>query len=321
MKRIDTPTAVPDMFGPGKSGWRNGNKAQGIPATEFNADWPNNVQEEICAVIEAAGIALDGNNRAQLLQAIRGIISGRLATEEIAGIARIATEEEAAAGEDDGLIITPAKLANALQGVPQGNYKDVVLLQSSKVLTANDCSKAFLLGTATEAITVILPKTSEVPAGAKLVFASGAGTYPGNIQVADGDKITLKYGVADSIPFAPSCNYELVAEKTNNAWVIVSQDDIKTWRVVPKVTGVVYTNESGRMIQAMISGISASSTSLAIVEIEKTGDSGIYSRGLFYGKGVINTVGITASLSIAPGESYRYGVTNAANVIISEQTI
>ncbi|MCM1513297.1 MAG: phage tail protein, partial [Oxalobacter formigenes] len=117
MKRIDTTTAVPDMFGPGKSGWKNGNKAQGIPATEFNADWPNNVQEEICNVIEAAGITLDGSNRAQLLQAIRGIIAGGLATEKVAGIARIATAEEAEAGEDNATIITPAKLANALKNI------------------------------------------------------------------------------------------------------------------------------------------------------------------------------------------------------------
>ena len=39
------------------------------------------------------------------------------ATEETAGIAKIATADEVEAGTDDGTIITPAKLANALQNI------------------------------------------------------------------------------------------------------------------------------------------------------------------------------------------------------------
>lgn len=71
MKRIDTSTKVTDLFGPGKHGFRNSNVALGQAATDFNADWPNNLQEEVANVIESAGIALDGNVRSQLLQALR----------------------------------------------------------------------------------------------------------------------------------------------------------------------------------------------------------------------------------------------------------
>lgn len=76
MKRIDTSTAVPDMFGVGKPGYRDGDPLAGIPATALNAAAFNNLQEELCSVIEGAGIALDGAKRNQLLTAVKAIVSG-----------------------------------------------------------------------------------------------------------------------------------------------------------------------------------------------------------------------------------------------------
>ncbi|MGZ4959337.1 MAG: hypothetical protein ACXV7J_08795 [Methylomonas sp.] len=70
MKRIDTPNRSTDLFGAGKDGFRDGNKAAGIAATEFNASWANSVQEEIVKVIEAAGITLNAADLTQLLAAI-----------------------------------------------------------------------------------------------------------------------------------------------------------------------------------------------------------------------------------------------------------
>lgn len=46
----------------------------GRPPTELTAEWFNNVQEEICAVIEKAGITLNENDQTQLLQAINKMI-------------------------------------------------------------------------------------------------------------------------------------------------------------------------------------------------------------------------------------------------------
>lgn len=71
MKRIDTPNRELDLFGAGKDGFRNGNLALGVLPTEFNADWPNGIQEELLAIIEAAGLAPDGGVLNQLLQALR----------------------------------------------------------------------------------------------------------------------------------------------------------------------------------------------------------------------------------------------------------
>lgn len=75
MRRIDTVTAVPDLHGPGKPGFRNGNKALAIPATDLNAEFFNAVQEENCNVIEAAGLTIDPDDNTQLLQAMRIILS------------------------------------------------------------------------------------------------------------------------------------------------------------------------------------------------------------------------------------------------------
>jgi hypothetical protein len=72
MKRIDTATRALNLFGAGKDGFKDGDLANGIVPTDFNAAWCNLLQEEVANVIEAAGIALDGSVRTQLLQALRG---------------------------------------------------------------------------------------------------------------------------------------------------------------------------------------------------------------------------------------------------------
>lgn len=78
MKRIDTATRAQDLFGAGKDGFRDGDLANGIVPTDFNAKWCNQVQEEIANVIEEAGLELDENDRTQLLQAIGSLTGGRL---------------------------------------------------------------------------------------------------------------------------------------------------------------------------------------------------------------------------------------------------
>jgi len=75
MQRIDTSTKFTNLFGSGKHGFRDGNKATGIAATAFNADWVNSVQEELAGVIEGTGTALIPGNNTQLVSAIQ---SGKL---------------------------------------------------------------------------------------------------------------------------------------------------------------------------------------------------------------------------------------------------
>ncbi|MCT7166588.1 phage tail protein [Salmonella enterica subsp. enterica serovar Typhimurium] len=66
MHRIDTPTAQKDKFGQGKNGFTNGDPATGRRATDLNSDMWDAVQEEVCTVIEAAGIPLSKGEHTQL---------------------------------------------------------------------------------------------------------------------------------------------------------------------------------------------------------------------------------------------------------------
>lgn len=80
MQRINTATKAVDKFGAGKHGFNDGNKAGGVSATVVDAAWADSLQEEICSVIEAAGIALNGATMYQMLLALRA--AGVFATAE-----------------------------------------------------------------------------------------------------------------------------------------------------------------------------------------------------------------------------------------------
>lgn len=78
MKRISTTTRSLNKFGAGKDGFTNGNVVGGIPSTDLEDTWFDNVQEEIANVVESTGVALSGADQTQLLVAIRKMAVGRL---------------------------------------------------------------------------------------------------------------------------------------------------------------------------------------------------------------------------------------------------
>ncbi|EBR5511673.1 tail fiber protein [Salmonella enterica] len=80
MHRIDTPTAQKDKFGQGKNGFTNGDPATGRRATDLNSDMWDAVQEEVCTVIEAAGIPLRKGEHTQLHAAIDRLIAEQVKT-------------------------------------------------------------------------------------------------------------------------------------------------------------------------------------------------------------------------------------------------
>jgi len=67
MKRTDAEAHDSNRF-------TDGNPSLSIAATVVEETWLNNVQEEICNVVEDAGITLDGSDEDQLLEALRIII-------------------------------------------------------------------------------------------------------------------------------------------------------------------------------------------------------------------------------------------------------
>jgi hypothetical protein len=72
VKRTTAVVALPTAPTGGTPGYfANPNPGGGVPATVPGFEWFNSVQEELCAVIAAAGIALDVANPAQLLAALR----------------------------------------------------------------------------------------------------------------------------------------------------------------------------------------------------------------------------------------------------------
>lgn len=77
MHRIDHPTAVSEKPAPqpvGTPGFFDGGDAlAGRDATWMTHDWANDMQENVCEVIEAAGIALSKGDGMQLLAAIRSL--------------------------------------------------------------------------------------------------------------------------------------------------------------------------------------------------------------------------------------------------------
>ncbi len=78
MRRIATPTRHLNKFGPGRDGFTNGDPIAGIPSTDLQAEWFDALQEEVAAVAETGGVALDPNNNAQLLQGIQRLIAAAL---------------------------------------------------------------------------------------------------------------------------------------------------------------------------------------------------------------------------------------------------
>lgn len=109
MKRTDAAGAtLTNMF-------TNGDPQGGVPATVVDDTWLNQVQEEICNVIELAGITLDDGQDDQLYDAILALIAANATTpdasETVKGKVELATTAEAATGTDTVRAVTPAGLA------------------------------------------------------------------------------------------------------------------------------------------------------------------------------------------------------------------
>lgn len=155
MQRINTTNAVPNLFGTGKPGFADG--VPGLtPATYLNAAWFNSLQEEIANLIEFAAIALNGNDRTQLRQAVNSLITSALAThrtqsdalyaaktlpvasEVLRGIVELASNAEALAGADTSRAVTPASLAAVVTAHlaaidPHPQYRDASNLNAGQI--------------------------------------------------------------------------------------------------------------------------------------------------------------------------------------------
>lgn len=115
MHRIDHATATVDNL------FTEGDPVGGVAATVMTDDWANAIQEEICAVLAAAGITLDKANNAQLLAALVAL-GVRAATTALTGVVELATTAETVAGTDADRAVTPAGLAGFAKSLAANGY-------------------------------------------------------------------------------------------------------------------------------------------------------------------------------------------------------
>lgn len=66
MERINTVNARPNMNGAGKKGFHDNKDLSGQDATYLSPDWLNQIQEELCNVLEKNGVALNSFKKDQL---------------------------------------------------------------------------------------------------------------------------------------------------------------------------------------------------------------------------------------------------------------
>ncbi|GDA77158.1 phage tail fiber [Escherichia coli] len=116
MHRIDTLTAVKDKFGPGKNGFTDGNIRTGRLATWLNSAMWDAIQEELCGVIEKAGIELNKEEHDQLYKAILLLVGGAINEEALLIKNNLSdVEDRDKAVENLGLKPTVDKAKNAVQ--------------------------------------------------------------------------------------------------------------------------------------------------------------------------------------------------------------
>lgn len=83
MERTTAPNARVDLFGAGKPGYHYNDDIPGMDPTYNSPDAMNAFQEEICRVIEGAGIALDGADLGQLFKAVKLLSGNRSRSQSI----------------------------------------------------------------------------------------------------------------------------------------------------------------------------------------------------------------------------------------------
>ncbi|MGY1490711.1 hypothetical protein ACW4YW_14995 [Methylobacillus pratensis] len=135
MRRIDTPNSVPDLNGPGKTGFRDSNKTAGINATELAARLFNSWQEELAGIVEYTGAELDPEDNTQILTALLGIIGENIApdaSETVKGLVRLAT-----AGEVKSLTGNSAVSAGGLKNIFSFTWGDVTASRAVNTIYTN----------------------------------------------------------------------------------------------------------------------------------------------------------------------------------------
>lgn len=181
MQRIDTATKFANLFGAGKHGFRDGNKAAGIAPTAFNAAWVNSVQEEIAAVVEAAGSGLDAANNGQLLAALKsgGLFDTQAASDSSRKVATTAFVKNLLASLPGDKYLQGLSSYNASTNVMKLAMSDGSTVDVDMTQLVNDAVSSIAVVTASDDASFVnnssSPASTSWVRGAMLAIAQSAG--------------------------------------------------------------------------------------------------------------------------------------------------
>ena len=179
MFRVDGPTAAPALPAPaavsGTPGYfTGGDPSVPTPPTDVPVDWLNMIQEELVAIVAAAGISLSKADRGQVLAAIRALISS-------GGIA-FASNQEAVAGAINNRALSPqsgaALVADRILGVIGGAPATLNTLGEIAASIGNDPAFAANV-TAALAARVLTSRVISIPPALSLFAIIGTGAVFG----------------------------------------------------------------------------------------------------------------------------------------------
>lgn len=183
MHRIDGEGATVD------NKFTIGNPSTGVPATQVTADWLNAVQEEIIAVLDAAGITPQKTNNAQLVAAIQSLISG----------GGVAVTASGVTIEDSGGYFTDGDVEAALQQLGEKVYtgtfnasqlrRNVVTVNGASSTQAGHLEALVQVNSATAVNYTVNPdSTYDAPIGSAIQVAQAGA---GKVSFVAGAGVTL----------------------------------------------------------------------------------------------------------------------------------
>ena len=275
MKRIDTTYRKVDLFGPGKDGFTGG--TPGVEAaTRINSDWFNRVQEEICNVVEGAGLALDGSDYGQMFKAVvlpqilRGLLGHPRIEDTGAGdvVLTFACEDYAPA------VPTEKSYGHAIVGV--GSSVLMVSLDFgynwSDLESGANVYAAVAIKPGADFIAVAggtAGQWKRVTASGGAIAVAGSGTITGDITHLAWDPINNLWWAAGASRFSRNTDANLAASGTEGTWTQLGSVEhqgicvLPSGRVVtyrPSDDKLYYSDDQATLVAGGVTGMGVGST-------------------------------------------------------------
>ena len=197
MRRIATGSnrnPAIDQFGPGKHGFKTGNRSLGDPPSTPGGEWFNSIQEELARVVEATGVSLDPAKFDQLLTSIKFIAwgAGKTAAPWAPLSSPVLTDTPTAPTATDGTNTTQIASTAFVQSAV-GGYLSKSITGGTVTLTDAEASNPVLgfSGTLTSNATVVLPASIK---RLWAIYNATSGAYTVTVKLTSGTGVTVAQG-------------------------------------------------------------------------------------------------------------------------------